>query len=96
MKLKLLPGSSVWRLAARPGGNRACPTQNVPVVRRIHWQFALAEVAAAFTQETEREVTLTFGSSGNFFRQIRKMGHSNVLVGRRAVGVRPGRKGLHR
>lgn len=35
-------------------------------------QFALAEVAAAFTAETGLEVKLTFGSSGNFARQIRQ------------------------
>jgi molybdate transport system substrate-binding protein len=35
-------------------------------------QFALTEVAAAFTAETGLEVKLTFGSSGNFARQIRQ------------------------
>lgn len=35
-------------------------------------QFALTEVAEVFTQETKREVKLAFGSSGNFFRQIRQ------------------------
>jgi molybdate transport system substrate-binding protein len=35
-------------------------------------QFALTEVAAAFRAETGEEVQLTFGSSGNFFRQIRQ------------------------
>lgn len=33
-------------------------------------QFALQELASAFKQETGREIRLTFGSSGNFFRQI--------------------------
>ena len=35
-------------------------------------QFALTEVAAAFTVETGLEVKLAFGSSGNFARQIRQ------------------------
>lgn len=35
-------------------------------------QFALTDVAAAFTRATGQEVRLSFGSSGNFFRQIRQ------------------------
>lgn len=35
-------------------------------------QFALEEVARAFTDETGDTVRLTFGSSGNFARQIRQ------------------------
>jgi molybdate transport system substrate-binding protein len=35
-------------------------------------QFALTEVAAAFAAELGLEVKLTFGSSGNFARQIRQ------------------------
>jgi molybdate transport system substrate-binding protein len=35
-------------------------------------QFALAEIAEAFEQETGHAVKLTFGSSGNFARQIRQ------------------------
>lgn len=35
-------------------------------------QFALTEVAASFKTATGREVRLAFGSSGNFFRQIRQ------------------------
>jgi len=34
-------------------------------------QFALAEIAAAYTAETGETVRLTFGSTGNFARQIR-------------------------
>ena len=33
-------------------------------------RLALTEVAAAFKRDTGQDVTLTFGSSGNFFRQI--------------------------
>ena len=35
-------------------------------------QFALTDVAAAFRETEGREVRLTFGSSGNFFRQIQE------------------------
>jgi molybdate transport system substrate-binding protein len=35
-------------------------------------QFALTEIATAFTAATGMEVKLTFGSSGNFARQIRQ------------------------
>lgn len=35
-------------------------------------QFALEEVAQAFTKETGEKIKLTFGSSGNFARQIRQ------------------------
>ncbi|MBF0354841.1 MAG: molybdate ABC transporter substrate-binding protein [Alphaproteobacteria bacterium] len=37
-------------------------------------QFALTEIAERFTQETGRTVRLSFGSSGNFHRQIREGG----------------------
>lgn len=33
-------------------------------------RLALTDVAAAFKRDTGQEVTLTFGSSGNFFRQL--------------------------
>lgn len=35
-------------------------------------QFALTEIAAAFTAETGKEVRLSFGSTGNFATQIRE------------------------
>lgn len=35
-------------------------------------QFAVAEIAEAFTAETGKEVRLSFGSTGNFARQIRE------------------------
>jgi len=45
----------------------------VPVVAAASdLQFALSEIAQAFTAETGMEVRLTFGSTGNFARQIRE------------------------
>lgn len=46
---------------------------DVPVVAAASdLQFALQEMKSAFSAETGREVRLAFGSSGNFFRQIRE------------------------
>jgi ABC-type molybdate transport system substrate-binding protein len=33
-------------------------------------KFALEEIATAFRTETQQDVQLSFGSSGNFYRQI--------------------------
>jgi molybdate transport system substrate-binding protein len=47
--------------------------QDEPVVAAASdLQFALVEVAEAFKKATGRSVRLTFGSSGNFARQIRQ------------------------
>jgi molybdate transport system substrate-binding protein len=47
------------------------PAQDVPIVAAASdLQFALDQVAKAFAAETNREVKLAFGSSGNFVRQI--------------------------
>ena len=47
--------------------------QDAPVVAAAaDLQFALSEIADSFKKETGREVKLTFGSSGNFFRQIQQ------------------------
>lgn len=47
--------------------------QDEPVVAAASdLQFALVEVADAFKKETGKSVKLTFGSSGNFARQIRQ------------------------
>lgn len=47
--------------------------QDVPnVAAASDLQFALVDVADSFKKETGREVKLTFGSSGNFVRQIQQ------------------------
>jgi len=53
-------------LAANPVGAASRP--NIAAASDL--QFALSEIAVAFTRETGREVKLSFGSSGNFRRQI--------------------------
>ena len=46
-------------------------TESAPTIAAAaDLQFALTDVAAAFKAQTGRDVKLTFGSSGNFFRQI--------------------------
>ena len=51
----------------------ATAAQDVPTIAAASdLQFALSDVAATFRQETGREVKIAFGSSGNFFRQIRQ------------------------
>jgi len=70
-------GSSVLALA----GAAPVRAQDVPVVAAAaDLQFALSEVAKAFTKETKREVKLTFGSSGNFFRQIQQGGPFQLFL----------------
>jgi molybdate transport system substrate-binding protein len=47
--------------------------QDVPnIAAASDLQFALEEAAVAFKEETGREVKIAFGSSGNFFRQIKQ------------------------
>jgi len=54
-----------------PGGQ--VRAQEAPVVAAAaDLRFALAEVAEAFARDSQREVRLTFGSSGDFSRQIRQ------------------------
>lgn len=43
-------------------------------------QFALEEVAAQFSRETGEMVDLSFGSSGNFYRQIQQGGPFQIFL----------------
>ena len=71
MKHRLL-GLAVL-LASVTLASSATHAQDVPVVAAAaDLQFALTEVAAAFTQQTKREMKLAFGSSGNLCRQIQQ------------------------
>lgn len=55
------------------GMDNAAAEQDEPVIAAAaDLQFALTEVAAAFKAKTGQSVKLTFGSSGNFARQIRQ------------------------
>jgi len=51
----------------------ALAQDNAPVVAAASdLQFAVEEIAAAFTSDTGMQVRLSFGSTGNFARQIRE------------------------
>lgn len=52
---------------------RVTAQEDAPVVAAASdLQFAVTEIAAAFTAETGQRVRLAFGSTGNFARQIRE------------------------
>lgn len=61
-----------------PGGAKAAEPPVIAAAADL--QFALTEVAEAFTAETGQEVKLAFGSSGNFARQIRQGGPFEVYL----------------
>jgi molybdate transport system substrate-binding protein len=78
MRWMFLCLAAVLGLGGPPPPARA---QDVPVVAAAaDLQFALTEVAEAFTKETKREVKLAFGSSGNFFRQIKQGGPFQMFL----------------
>jgi molybdate transport system substrate-binding protein len=47
-----------------------CAAQEITVAAAADLQFVMQEVAARFQKETGKTVSLTYGSSGNFFQQI--------------------------
>jgi molybdate transport system substrate-binding protein len=56
-----------------PADAQSTDRPDTPVVAAASdLQFALVDVARAFTENSKREVKLAFGSSGNFFRQIQQ------------------------
>ena len=67
-------GALVLGASAFGSGARGQPLEpDVPVVAGASdLQFALEDIAAAFKEETGLAVKLSFGSSGNFARQIRQ------------------------
>src|SRR5436190_19504343 len=56
-------------LSAAVAGAQPAPPLTVAAASDL--QSVLPALAARFERETSRRVTLTFGSSGNFFSQIR-------------------------
>lgn len=68
--LRLLATVLALAAALVPGGATAGEADVPNVAAASDLQFALPEIAIAFTHDTGREVRLTFGSSGNFRRQI--------------------------
>lgn len=70
--LGLGAGAAVVALAIRRPRTNGHPTDAPVVAAASDLNFALTEVAAAFTADTGQEVTLSFGSTGNFAAQIRQ------------------------
>ena len=54
------------------GASRAAEVDVPPIAAAADLKFALDEVAAQFKAETGREVKITYGSSGNFVRQLQQ------------------------
>ena len=48
-----------------------CVAQEISVAAAADLQFAMEDIAARFQKETGKEVKLIYGSSGNFFQQLR-------------------------
>jgi len=74
LRLARLRGrAAAWLAAAALAGLPGAALGNAPVIAAASdLQFALTEIAAAFAKDTGRPVRLSFGSSGNFARQIRQ------------------------
>lgn len=71
--LRLLLAAVCLAAGIAPATPQPARAQDIPnVAAASDLQFALVEAAAAFTQQTGREVKIAFGSSGNFVRQIRQ------------------------
>ena len=72
MKVKCINSAIIafllFGIATLPARAQVAPV----VAAAADLQFALSEIADSFKKETGREVKLTFGSSGNFFRQIQQ------------------------
>jgi len=73
-RLRSVRASLLGLMLWATGGSLAEALADEPptVAAAADLQFALTDVAAAFTAETGLEVKLAFGSSGNFARQIRQ------------------------
>lgn len=68
LRVKFLLGCLWLACCLSPGYLRA--TEAPAVAAAADLKFALAEIAARFKQDGRRDVRLSFGSSGNFARQI--------------------------
>ena len=68
--MKLLKSILAIAIVTALAWKSAFAADTPPIAAASDLKFALTEIAAAFHKETGREVKLTFGSSGNFFRQI--------------------------
>jgi molybdate transport system substrate-binding protein len=81
MKSKLMPSIVLSLFLLLSIGARPAQAAEVPVIAAASdLQFALEDIARRFTQDTGRNVKLSFGSSGNFFRQISQGGPFELFM----------------
>ena len=59
---------------------RLAAAQNLTIAAASDLQFALPAIAAQFEKDTGQKVTVTFGSSGNFFTQIQNGAPFDVFL----------------
>ena len=69
---QLLTGAAALVLAAASGLAHGAEPDVPPIAAAADLKFALDEVATQFKAETGREVKITYGSSGNFVRQLQQ------------------------
>jgi molybdate transport system substrate-binding protein len=60
----------IFLFVTAPGAAASTPADHPAIAAASDLKFALEDIAARFRNDTRREVRLSFGSSGNFFRQI--------------------------
>ncbi|WP_020159874.1 MULTISPECIES: molybdate ABC transporter substrate-binding protein [Methylobacter] len=81
MKSKLMSSIVLSLFLLLSIGARPAQAAEVPVIAAASdLQFALEDIARRFTQDTGRNVKLSFGSSGNFFRQISQGGPFELFM----------------
>lgn len=71
MRSVLVAFAAICAMAASAGAQQQ-DARPPAIAAASDLRFALAEIAEAFAAETGRKVRLSFGSSGNFARQIRQ------------------------
>lgn len=70
-KLLILLNNIAFVLGMGIAGQTALAQSDIPAIAAASdLKFALEDIAMRFRAETRREVRLSFGSSGNYFRQI--------------------------
>jgi molybdate transport system substrate-binding protein len=58
----------------------ACAQQTPVVAAASDLKFAVEDIAAEYRRETRRELKLIFGSSGNFFQQLRQQAPFDIFM----------------
>lgn len=72
LPLALAVGLGTTSASAQEGATQGSGAEPPVVAAAADLQFAVTEIAAAFTAETGKEIKLSFGSTGNFATQIRQ------------------------